>query len=277
MNRILLLSALFVFTSSLGFSQAINHVDYGNEGLVIGINENYAMDIDGDDFIDFYINSLPNELNFTPITGIGCFNSESYFASNQWGTQIIQIFNEGEVLSINDYNMWDYIDDDRGTTYVPGDGPAEGWVDGQETFIGFAVFSFSGVANGWMKVKMDVANETLIILEYAYHDFINSIDTPSIIVGDRGFVDVQDLDNSLSDISISPNPAQDIFSIDFNYSGQENIDVSILDNIGKEIYRRSGNNISQLTFDTSNWNSGLYLVNFNTGNGVHTERVIISH
>ena len=278
MKRNLLSISLAILLTSIGFSQAIHHVDYGNDGLVIGINEHYAMDINNDGVIDFYINSYQDELGFTPIFAIGCFASESYTDRTDFGSSVLQIFEEGEMLRIDQGNMYDYLDDDRGSTYQSGGGTAEGWENQKINYIGFAVFNQSdiGVTNGWMKIKVDTEKEELIIHEYAYHDWVADIGMHSIVVGDKGFVNVQDLDNVLSDVSIAPNPAQDLFSIDYNYQGKGDINISIFDNVGKEVMRTAGNGQSKLLFNSSNWTNGVYFVNFNTPDGVHTERVLIN-
>lgn len=280
MIRNLLLCTLSMLFYTIGYAQAINHIDYGEEGLVIGINENYAMDIDDDGVVDFYINAWEDELGFSPIFAIGCFASESYYEYTNWGSKVLQVFNEGDILRIDDSNMYDYLDDGRGSAYQSAGGgeTAEGWVNGVANYIGFAVFTTGefSVTNGWMKVKMDTENEELIILEYAYHDFVPDIGEGSITVGDRGIVNVQDLDNVLSSVSVTPNPAHDLFSINYTYQGKADINISIFDNVGKEVLRTSGNGLSSLVFDSSNWTSGLYYVNFNTTNGVHTERIMIN-
>lgn len=277
MKRNLLLLTCSIFIYTISFSQNITHIDYGEQGLVIDLNDAYAMDIDFDGSTDFFINSWSNELGFTPIFGLGCFASEDYTANTAWGSSVLQIFEEGETLRIDGVNMYDYLDDDRGSNYKSGEGTAEGWFNGQPNYIGFAVFNqFSEVTNGWMKVKVDTESEQLIILEYAYHDYA-VIGEGEITVGDRGFVNVDNLDGILSDIVVAPNPATDIINVSYDYQGQENIQVAIFDNLGKEITRTNGNLQSNLVFNASNWTNGIYYVNFNTDKGVHTERIMISH
>ena len=280
MKRNLLLCILSIFICSQGFSQAINHIDFGDEGLAIGMNDNFAMDVNDDGVVDFHVNAWDNELGFSPIFAIGCFASESYTANTAWGSKVLQIFQEGEVLSIDGANMYDYIDDDRGSTYQSGTDPAEGWVNGQSNYIGFAIFNANGdfaVTNGWMLVELDTDNEQLIIHEYAYHDWVEELGVHSIVIGDRGLVNVQNLDNVLLDVSISPNPASDFISIDYNFLGEGNISVSVYDNIGKEVIQASAIGQSRLVFNSSSWTNGIYFVNFNTSDGVHSERVMISH
>ena len=277
MKRNLLLVFLSIFIYTIGFSQNINHVDYGNQGLVIDMNEAYAMDIDNDGTVDFHVNSWNNELGFTPIFAIGCFASESELNSTPWGSKELQIFEEGEILKIDGNNMYDYMDDDRGSNYKSGEGTAEGWAHAQPNYVGFAVFNAAGdVTNGWMKIKLDLEAEQLIILEYAYHDF-GIFGETQIIVGDRGLVNIQNLDDVLTDVNVAPNPAKDIFNINYDYQGTENIQIAVFNNLGKEIIRTKGINSTSLEFDASTWSNGIYYVNFNTDRGVHTERIMVSH
>jgi len=278
MKRNLLLSALSIFICSLGFSQAINHVDYGESGLKISLNESFSMDIDNDGVTDFYINSWEDELGFTPIFGAGCFITEQFPNLTPWGSSILTTLSEGDVIEITPLNMYDYLDDGRGSAYRSGEGTTFQWSDSKENYIGFAVFQqgTGAVTNGWMKMKINESDETLVILEYAYHDYVPEIGMANIVIGDRGIVNVQNLDDVLSNVSIAPNPAQDIFSINYNFQGDDNIQISIFDNVGKEVLNTTGNNQSKLIFDASTWTNGTYFVNFKTDKGVHTERNIES-
>ena len=278
MKRTLLLSCLTLILALPSIAQSIKHVDYGSEGLIIGMEESYSMDIDNDEVIDFYLNTYPGELDFTPIFAIGCFASRSYSEVTPWGSGVVQIFEEGEVLRIDGDNMYDYIDEGRGTLYKSGIGLVEGWEDAKETYIGFAVFNWLGeVSNGWMKVKIDLENEKLIILEYAYHEFAAGIGIESIIVGDRGLVGIQNLDGVLSDIKLTPNPAQEVFEVNYHYQGQDKIQIIVYDQLGKEVTRSMGSNNDKNVFDASTWTEGVYFVSFKTTEGIHTERIMINH
>lgn len=275
MKRILLLSTLFIFIFNLANSQNIIHIDYGIQGLVIDLNEKYSMDINNDGEADFYINSWENELGFEPIYEIGCFVSEPFTEETSWGSSRLKILQEGDIIQLNYDNIGDYLDDDRGSSYKSGEGTAEGWFDNQPTYIGFAVLNqFLDVINGWMKVKLDLQNEQLIVLEYAYHDYAY-IGEQEIIVGDRGLVNTQNLQDVIADVSIYPNPTQDLINIDFNYTGVDEIQLTICDNLGKKINSTSVYKTTGVVFDAASWPSGIYFINFNTESGVHTERIIV--
>lgn len=281
MKKHLLISTLSIFVLTIGISQQIHHVDFGEEGLVVEINEAYPMDIDSDGTIDFYINSWPDELGFTPVTEIGCFSSPSSNAQTSWGSRMLSIFDEGEVIGINFDNINDYIDDDRGSIHKNGVGLAAGWTNAVPHFIGLAVFNNDNgtVTNGWLKVKVDEDNSQLIILEYAYHDFVDFFYASeyNMVIGDNGLVNTENIIQLFSEISISPNPASDLISIDYNYQGKGDLNISIFDSVGKEVKRSSAHEQSSLVLDSSNWPEGVYFVNFNTSDGHHTERIMINH
>jgi len=192
MNRILLLTTLSFFIYTIGFSQAISHVDFGSDGLKIDLNEEYALDVDSDGTIDFMINSYNNEMSFAPVVGIGCYVSQ--FDLTDWSSTDLVILEEGEST-----------DGDRGSIYLSGEGPAEGWEDGQANYIGFAVFKSNGidVSNGWMKMKVDADKEKLIILEYAYTEFTDDFEPSPIVVGNRGLDNVNDLSKVLSEVTFT--------------------------------------------------------------------------
>ncbi len=278
MKRNLLLTTLTLLLCTFAYSQSIHHIDF-EEGLVIESGADYQMDINHDGVTDFSVNGWEDELGFVPIFAVGCFASESYYADTHFGSSVLQIFEEGDEIRMDASNMYDYLDEDRGSTFKPGEGTAEGWTHDIPNYIGFAVFhpEDGTVTNGWMKVKVDTENNTLIILEYAYHDFGFAVGEGSIIAGDSGLVNVQNLDNVLSNIQVSPNPAQDFVNVAYSYTGQDVIKISIYDNLGREILKRAGNLQSNLNIETSSWTDGVYYLNFNTKNGVHTERIIVSH
>lgn len=280
MKRILLFPILSLFIFSVSYSQQIHYVDYGNDGFIVGINESISMDINSDGTEDFIINSWTDELGFTPISEIGCFSSPSNNAQTAWGSRELQIFYGGEVLSLNFDNIDDYIDDDRGSIYKPGEGFAEGWEDNVPQYIGFAVFdqSTDNVSNGWMKLKVDVEKQQLIILEYAFHDFVEFFfsENYNIVIGDTGMLSAVSNNEFLSNVSISPNPAQNHFVVNYKDPNKDQVVITIHDNLGKTITRSKIIDDTSHTFDTSSWINGLYFVRLNCKQGIHTEKLIIT-
>jgi len=272
MKKQFLLFALSLFLFNYGFAQ-ISYVDFG-AGLVIQQDENYEMDINGDGHVDFFINQYPDELSMTAIFGAGCIASDYEGATTEWGGYEMSILEEGDILSINEENLFDYIDDGRGSIHNKDHNFAEGWSDGEVRYLGFAVLYESEAMNGWMRVKTDVDNYSLIILDYAY-DAFHSIGEGSIVVGDKGLVRVHDLNDVLHAVNISPNPASSFVVLDFEYTGNEELTVSISDTNGKVISNLQVNGRSQLRFDIQDWSEGIYLVHFKTAKGVHTEKIML--
>lgn len=276
MKRILLLSCLSIFCFTIAFSQ-INYTDYG-EGLVVAMEENYPMDIDGNGVTDFYINKHNNELGFTPVFGVGCIASPSAFAITAFGAREMQLFEEGETIELTDINMFDYIDEDRGSSYSSTGGFAENWAHMEYQYIGFVVFDLDNfdVANGWMRIAVDIEAQTLIIKEIAYQDFQEQLTGGHIIAGDTGVSAVKNLDQVLDEVNISPNPVVDLLQLSFDYSGNEKLQISILDNTGKIVTTQSANGSANYSFNTSDWTAGLYFVNFSTTAGVRSEKIFVS-
>jgi len=269
----LLLFSLFV---QIGYTQ-ITHVDYG-DGLYIEMNENYSMDINDDGTVDFYINEYNNELGFTPIKAAGCFTSDYKNDLTPWGAYELSVHEIGESLSISEANMEDYIDEGRAGIFSEANGLARDWNHDEEQYIGFAVLVKEGLMNGWMRVKLDLDINAVVVLEYAYED-IQDYFEGGIKVGDTGeqSVNVNDLEGVLDAVIISPNPVQDLFQIRYTYTSKERLQINILDNLGKTIqtkYALGGQ--SSHTFDTSDWTTGTYFISLSTSKGVKTERVFVS-
>lgn len=274
MKRILLLTVLSIGCFTIAFSQ-ITHKDFG-EGLVIELNANYQMDIDEDGSTDFFINQFPNELGFTPIFAVGCFASPSESSYTPFNSRELQIFEEGEIIQMTGMNMYDYIDDERGSIYHNTNGFADNWEHMQEHYVGVAVFnSQSQVLNAWMKVAVDTEANTLIIKELAYQNYFE-IGLGSIVAGDVGSVAVKNLDQVLDEVVISPNPVIDNLQLSFDYAGDEPLQISILDNTGKLITSQTANGSVNYSFNTADWTSGLYFVNFSTSTGVRSEKIFVT-
>lgn len=274
MSKILRSSLFLILMSQFAFAQVI-HVDYG-EGLIIKMNEAYVMDINDDGSNDFFINEYHNELGFTPIEGAGCFTTDSQNDKTGWGAYQLSLHQEGDLLSMRFENLDFYFEDGRGSLHSEAYGSAKNWNHDEEQYIGFAAIIPEGVMNGWMKVKMDLNYNTLIVKEYAYQEIQNHFEG-SIVVGDRGLVAVNDLDNVLQEINISPNPVSDFLRINFDYSGKDKLNISILNSAGQFIESEIYTQKQQYIFDTTDWTAGLYLINFSTPNGVHTEKVFVKN
>lgn len=273
MKRNLLLTIITVFGFTAAFSQ-FSHKDYG-EGLAIPINSDYQMDIDNDGSVDFYINQYPGEIGFSPIYSVGCFASYSESSYTTFGARELQVFEQGDHIQITGPNLYDYIDDDRGSIYSESGGLDQAWTNLEDQFIGFAVFhQGGGVSNGWMRIAIDENEKTLILKEMAYRRSA-SMEDSYISAGEGSVVAVKNLDD-LNEVVISPNPVRDLIQINFDYTGTEKLQITILDNTGKLVDKQFANGSSNHSFDASSWAPGMYFVNFSTNNGVRSEKIFVT-
>lgn len=76
---------------------------------------------------------------------------------------------------------------------------------------------------------------------------------------------------SLEDnVAIYPNPVQDQFVVSF--AQQDNMDVNVYDINGKLIDRQTGTH--EINFNSSDWNSGVYIVSIKVGDAILRKRVV---
>ncbi len=275
MYRTLLLTSFLFSILQVGFSQVVFH-DLG-EGKAIAINSNYGLDIDDNGSIDFHINSKSNELGFTPILDRSCFTSDIKNDRTSWGAMKLSIHEEGEVIGIRYENMETYIENESAGLHNIVHGTAKNWTDDEPQYIGYAVFLETGrLLNGWMKIKLDLQKNELIILEYAYLE-VADINDEGIQVGFKGSVSNDNLSEVLSSVTVSPNPAIDFFRLDFTYTDSAQLEVLVSNSVGKVIATRQVSNAtSSLTMDSSDWAAGFYTISFRSKEGSYTERIQIT-
>lgn len=277
MKKTLLLSFLSFAFFTLSAQTEITYKSFGN-GWVIPINANLEIDIDEDGTTDFYINQEQDEIGFTPIFAVGCFASPNASAYTSFNARELTLHEEGDWIQLNGDNFFDYIDDDRGSGYSLTGGLANGWVDKEDTYIGFAVIVDNNVRNGWMTVSINVSTNELTIKEWAYTNLVANYEG-GITAGDKGETSsVKKLEN-IEAITISPNPADDKVQLAFDYSGNEDLSVVIQNSVGKEVYRNDaaipfGN--TNLNITTSDWANGIYFIRFETETAIRTERLSIA-
>lgn len=98
------------------------------------------------------------------------------------------------------------------------------------------------------------------------------IDNVQVVQGISG-IEAAVNDNN---ISIYPNPNNGIFNLDLNLENTENIVVEILDITGRFIEKRSlFESTSQISFDLSHLNKGIYLVNIRANGEEITKKISI--
>jgi len=262
----------------------ITYKNFG-EGWAIPINENVGVDMDENGTIDFYINEYYNELGFTPIFVKGCFASPGENAFTSFEARKLSVFEEGDPIQLNASNLYDYIDDGRGSGYSVSGGFADNFADQEDVYVGVALIvdhnstvSASIIKNAWIKLALDATSQEMIIKEWAYAATDDIGYGDAILAGDTGDVTSVGKLNTISDLSISPNPAKDRVEITFDYTGKENLSVVIQNNVGQEVYRNStaiptGN--SNLVIYTDNWTNGMYFVRFETETAIRMERLSV--
>ena len=275
-KMLLLFSSLLILTAA---SAAIHHTSYG-DGWVIPMGANEAIDVDNNGTTDFYVNGIAGELGFVPIFSVGCFSSPSASAYTSFGARELSRHQAGDLIQLSFSNMFDFIDDDRGSGYSRTGGFADGWADQEDTYIGFVVLVNNGSdsKNGWMRVALDETNETLIIKEMAYED-PQPIDTGGITVGETGTTAVNNLSSDFGKVVIAPNPAQDFFQMEFDYLGKEDLSIVIQNGVGQEVYRSVANfplGKSSVNVSTADWATGIYFIRFETTEGVRVEKLNVA-
>lgn len=80
----------------------------------------------------------------------------------------------------------------------------------------------------------------------------------------------------ISDISIYPNPANDLFTVNVNGNANEIYIVKITNNLGQLLQSRTMNSNSSLNIDCRNYNSGIYFINVSGKNSSETRKVILA-
>ncbi len=276
-KSVLLLSFCMYF---LNFSIAqIIHQDFG-EGLTISLNENVALDINQDAEIDLYVNQYENELGFTPVFFLGCMASVEAFAFTDFGAREMQIFSQDEEIMLTNGNMFDYIDEDRGSIYSSSAGLAENWQSNEAQYVGFAIFNLDDtneVSNGWMLVSVDTDNEVLTIHELAYTEYV-PVGEGAIKAGDTGSISSnEDQELSSFHIKINPNPVYDQLNIEIDFALNQAIQVSIIDHAGKTIKKLENKSDSIYTFDSSSWTAGMYFVQITNGQESIIKKFIVQN
>jgi subtilisin family serine protease len=81
-------------------------------------------------------------------------------------------------------------------------------------------------------------------------------------------------ENAKSDILLFPNPANSEISLKWR-QGFKPAEVKVYDMNGRMIHNQSWNENNQLTINVSNWNSGIYFINVNTGTSESISRKLI--
>ena len=276
MNKYLLLFVFLIPVLALQSQSTIVHTDFG-DGLVVQLNEELAVDMDDNGVIDFYVNKRANQLGFNGVFSTGCFVGTSDFDFSQFGTAILRIFEEGELIEMNSETYSDYVEDGV-SVYGGNEGHAEGWVDNEDYYVGMALLISNGstsTKNAWMKISIDSEAETLTIKEWAYKP-ISFTDETGILAGSRGSLTSIDQLVDINEILVSPNPIVDRMNINYNYTGEEELTIGVYNAAGVEVFQhKHRDNNNRVEVDTEVWAAGSYIVRFQTSSGVKAKQVMI--
>lgn len=100
---------------------------------------------------------------------------------------------------------------------------------------------------------------------------------PGINAGDTGASAISNLDKQIGELVISPNPTSDVFNLQFDYAGNAELAIAVLNNVGQVVHREQ-NAIARknsLTISTSDWSAGTYFIRLSSEEGVSAKRVMV--
>ena len=260
------------FAFVLQGQSAIIHVEFEND-WVIPDGANEPIDIDEDGVIDLYVNAETSLIGFTLVDGVSRIAST---AGGFLGTQV-RVFEEGELIEMTLDNYSEYLDD-HSIIYSTSLGNVADWPHNEYGYVGLALSSPTGIAakNAWINIFIDDLGDKLIIKEWAYRTEY-ALGEDGIEAGDTGELSsVEDIIN-IKNINISPNPASDRITVKYDYSGQEQLSLTVLNTLGQEISHTQLNfGNTDMTIHTQDWSDGYYMLRFNTTQWSVTEQILIS-
>lgn len=274
MKKYLHILTLSFLAVSLYAQTDIVHTDFG-DGWAIPLNANEGVDMDEDGTIDLYFNKATDQLGVTGVFDVGCFTSDTDNVFNELGTATLFIHEQGDFIQLDNGNWFDYIEGD-GSLYDPSDDLfLDNVTDSEEFFIGVALMQGPGPRNGWIKMEINAESEMLIVKEWAYRT-TGDFGQGGILAGDTGaLTSIAELVN-ISDITVSPNPVADRMRVTYDYTGQEDLSISIYNAVGQEVYQ---DNLLEthatLEINTDNWIGGTHIIRFETPSGIKTKQVMV--
>lgn len=113
--------------------------------------------------------------------------------------------------------------------------------------------------------------QTSFYFDYTDQTWYYTTSTPMVRMNFDPVLGVKEI-NTVSNFSVSPNPANEVINVKLNSSASASI--SITDLAGKVVKNTSVNGIST-TISTSGLNEGVYFVNVTIGNSTSTEKIVI--
>ena len=93
------------------------------------------------------------------------------------------------------------------------------------------------------------------------------------------YTDVDEL-NSLTDLTIYPNPVSNVAYVSFDIQGTENINLNVYNSLGEVVYTISNETLTEgkhtLEINTSQFVNGIYYINMNYGGKNYQEKIIVT-
>ena len=108
--------------------------------------------------------------------------------------------------------------------------------------------------------------------------FKQTTDKAQAIISEEEFI--YDIPQQVVIGELSPNPSQSWAELAFRLPSRKDVNVTVYNIVGQLIESRSedfSEGVHQMKFNTSDWNNGVYLVNFEIDGVLTTKKLIVSH
>jgi hypothetical protein len=93
-------------------------------------------------------------------------------------------------------------------------------------------------------------------------------------------LNVNDIESSNTNLSIYPNPANDVSNLNFTLENTADVTISVTDLSGKEVMTKAIENAPAgehtVSLETSSFSNGIYMVNYTAGNAAVTKKLVIN-
>ncbi len=267
---------LFDFTSSWeqGTPTQIDTGAYeGNKVWMTGLDSNYkSLDASGLYSPIFLVDSgLNYEMNFWH-----WFRTEKYHD----GGNVEYTFDNGQTwqpfgFAIKGKDNW------YNTPFVTSlDIIRSGWTDSSGAWVNAnQVLTFLDDTKVVFRFRFG-ADYSLERSGWAVDDFCfkKTTDKATAIIGENEFL--YEMPGEVVVGELSPNPSESWSELAFRLPSRKDVNVTVHSIVGQLIESRSGDyseGVHQMRFNTSDWNNGVYLINFEFDGEVITKKLIVSH
>jgi hypothetical protein len=202
------------------------------------------------------------------------FFLESFLANLTAEFEIYSFNENGDTSNfVNNFSMKTEITSNLATNIVLGS-TARGYINGDDASA-ISKLNVSGL--NWV---FDGRKMPLQIMKSYFYSYVND--------GNNFFIDnIQIKGNSTTSINevnlasnflVQPNPTSGIFNVtSSNFNGKIN-EVSIVNILGKEVYRSNSiDNNTNLNFDLSEFSNGIYFLQIKTNKGNLTKKIVLTN